>query len=98
MCAICGAKYQTYVILQWRRLRDNKTFHVCALCAERGLVNEHNVKVIQTKLYTTLASKDVTISKLSKRYPWDDVKKSNEIVSKDKALGRVILRCLRKRN
>jgi ssDNA-binding Zn-finger/Zn-ribbon topoisomerase 1 len=54
MCAVCGDKSQTNVIFKWRRFRNNIIFHVCALCRERGKVNEDTVKNTTNKTYTTV--------------------------------------------
>lgn len=53
-CAVCGTKIQSNIVMKWLRFDDNVVFHVCSMCAESGKVNEHSVKILETKKYTTV--------------------------------------------
>lgn len=54
MCAVCGDKNQTNVSMIWKRLSDEKAFHVCLACVEAEKVNPDSVTEKVTKTYTTI--------------------------------------------
>lgn len=58
MCAVCGTKIQSNVVLLWKRNSDQVVFNVCAACAEGKnghRVNAETVQIKETRTYTTIA-------------------------------------------